>query len=102
MLSIKANTDPMTVKNPFIPQAQGINEGASLPMMRMPEGNGTPINIPSGSIKTAQSTILANIGSTTAVLNSGASPKLAETINTARALMATRRRRLSPHPVLLG
>ncbi len=85
-----ATTDPITVKNPLTPHAQGIKEGACLLMMSMPEGKGMPSKIPNGIIKRIANIILRGIDKAMASLNNAGRKKLASNNKADKEMIAIR------------
>lgn len=90
MLNMIAMTDPITVKNPFTPQAQGIKEGACLLMISMPVGKGMPNKTANGMIKKMASIIRAGIGKAMASLNNAGRKTLAINNKEDKAIMEIR------------
>lgn len=83
-------TDPITVKKPFTPQAQGIRVESFLLMISIAVGNGIPIKIPNGMISSMAKITRAGIGKAIASLNNAGSNKLAISNKKDKAIMEKR------------
>jgi hypothetical protein len=90
MLRMMANTDPITVKNPFTPQAQGISEGACLLIISIPAGKGIPNKMPKGMIRRIASITRAGMDKAIATLSSEGRSKLATSNKADRTMMESR------------
>lgn len=81
--NINASTEPITVKKPLTPQAQGMSEGCSLLINVMPSGKGMPSNMPNGNMSRMAINILTVMGRATADLSNDGRKKLAMSNNIA-------------------
>src|SRR3984885_4357974 len=90
MLNMMATTEPITVKNPFIPQTQGIKEGAYLLMISIPVGKGIPNRMPRGIISRIASVTRVGMDKAMATLSNEGRNKLATNNKADKARMEIR------------